>query len=165
MLPDADEFLRMMRAYFRRTATCMLITLIGVATPAYAQDKSTDAAINATLGDHTKYKQVILAFQKAINNHDAAGVAALVGYPIKVKIDGKDTIVKTKKSFVANYDKIITPAIAKVIKNQKYEDLMVSYQGVMLGQGEAWINGICLDNSCNKVDVKVVTIQGKSSAK
>ncbi|BAC89573.1 hypothetical protein [Gloeobacter violaceus] len=66
---------------------------------------------------------------------------------------------------VANYDKIITPAMANVIKNQKYEDLMVSYQGVILGQGEAQINGTCLDNSCNKVDVKVVTIQGKSSSK
>ncbi len=39
---------------------------------------------------------------------------------------------------------------------------MVNDQGVMLGQGEMWINGVCLDTACKRVDVKIVTIQPRS---
>jgi hypothetical protein len=32
----------------------------------------------------------------------------------------------------------------------------------MLGHGEAWINGLCRDNTCKDVEVRVVTIQPTS---
>ena len=52
-----------------------------------------------------------------------------------------------------------TPAIAETIKRQKYSQLMVNYKGVMFGNGEAWVNGICRDNACKDVDVRVVALQ------
>ncbi len=143
----------------RLVATVLLVVLVGAPTPAFPQPPNIDNAIDKVLGDHTKYKQVISALQQSVGEHDAAGVAVLISYPIKIKIDGKNTFIKTKQAFINNYDKIITPAIASVIRSQKYEDLTVNYQGIMFGRGEVWINGICLDNFCKKVKVKVVTIQ------
>ncbi|HKR75812.1 MAG TPA: hypothetical protein VJR95_04060 [Rhodanobacter sp.] len=45
--------------------------------------------IDQVLGDHTKYEPVILAFQKAVMTKDAAAIAALVAYPLKVRLGGK----------------------------------------------------------------------------
>lgn len=81
---------------------------------------------------------------------------------IGVKLDGKSTIIKTPNAFIRDYDRIITPAIAEVIKQQKYGALFINDQGVMFGRGEVWINGICVDSGCKWFDVKVVTIQGTS---
>lgn len=131
------------------------------AVDAAPDDNATDAAIDKILGDHTKYKSVINAYQKAVADGDKEGVAALVDYPLAVTIDGKQTSIKDAADFVRNYDKIVTPTIASVIKAQKYSELMVNGKGVMFGSGETWINGICKKDSadCSAFEVKVVTIQ------
>lgn len=124
-----------------------------------AGDKATDDAIDSNLGDHTRYRDVIDRFQKAVADKDAEAVAALVYYPFGATIGGKTVVIKDTAGFVAHYDKIVTAPIADVIVKQKYSDLFVNYKGVMFGSGEAWINGICKDNACKAFDVKVVTIQ------
>ncbi|RJG43582.1 hypothetical protein [Mesorhizobium sp. DCY119] len=128
--------------------------------PAYAQDsKTTNQAIDEALGNHAQYETVIKALQQGVKGKDAKAVAALVNYPISVKISGKDTEIKSEKDFVTHYDAIFTPKIAKVVEDQKYEDLFVNYQGIMFGDGQVWINGICKDSACKAVDAKIVTIQ------
>jgi hypothetical protein len=131
------------------------------AAPIAPDDTAVDAAIDNILGDHTKYQAVINAYQKAVVAGDEEGVAALVDYPLAATIDGKQTSIKDAADFVRNYDKIVTPAIAGVIKAQKYSELMVNGKGVMFGSGETWINGICKQGSadCSEFEVKVVTIQ------
>lgn len=115
--------------------------------------------IDQLLGDHTKYEPVILAFQKAVVAKDAAAVAALVAYPLRVKLGGKTVKIRDARDFVAHYDAIVTPEIAAAVGRQRYGALFVNAQGVMFGNGEAWINGICKDASCARFDVKVVTLQ------
>jgi hypothetical protein len=129
--------------------------------PTASDDSAVDAAIDNILGDHTKYQAVINAYQKAVAASDKEGVAALVDYPLAATIDGKQTSIKDAADFVRNYDKIVTPAIAGVIKAQKYSELMVNGKGVMFGSGETWINGVCKQGSadCSEFEVKVVTIQ------
>lgn len=132
--------------------------------PAPAQTATDDPtavnqAIDDMLGDHERYRTVILQFQKAVADKDAATVASLVDYPFTATIDGKQIKIADRQAFVRQYDKIVTPAIASTITQQKYSQLMVNYKGVMFGSGEAWINGICKDGACKKVDVRVVAIQ------
>lgn len=116
-------------------------------------------AIDDTLGDHARYQAVILRFQKAVADKDAATVASLVDYPFTATIDGQRIKVADSQEFVRQYGKIVTPAIADAITRQKYSQLMVNYKGVMFGSGEAWVNGICKDNACREFDVRVVAIQ------
>jgi len=129
-------------------------------------DSAVDAAIDKILGDHSKYKAVINSYQKAVTEGDKEGVAALIDYPLAATIHGKPASIKDAADFVRNYDKIITPAIAGVIKAQKYSDLMVSGKGVMLGSGETWINGICKPGSadCSEFEARVVRIQPSGSS-
>src|ERR1700733_2268048 len=135
------------------------ISVCAAAALAFAEDNATNGAINQAFGEHAKYEAVILSFQKAVAEHDSAAVAELVSYPISVAIKGRKTTVSNAKAFVANYDAIMTPDIVATVKNQKYEDLFVNSHGVMFGTGQVWVNGVCKDNSCKTLDVKVITIQ------
>ena len=152
-----------------RTQLASLIVLICVlVSPVLAQNtpadpKSVDQSIDSLLGDHTKVRQLVTDLQQAVAKHDAAAVAALVHYPIKVKLHGKPTYLNNPKAFIKNYDHIITPDIVAVIQNQKYEDLFVNYQGAMFGEGEVWITGFCVDNACKPPDIKVGTIQSNTN--
>lgn len=137
---------------------------LGVA-PALDDDTAVNASIDKLLGDHARYQAVIEAYRKAVGEGDKAAVAALVGYPLKVDLgDGKATIADPA-AFVRDYDRIVTPAIARAIAAQKYSELMVSSKGVMFGNGETWINGICRQGSadCSEFEVKVVAIQAGAS--
>lgn len=131
--------------------------LAAVASPALAQ--SVNQSIDTVLGDHAKYETVIRDFQARVASRDAPAVAALVRFPLTVRVAGKKTVVRNAAGFVQNYDAIVTPAIAKAIVAQKYEELMVNGQGVMFGSGEAWINAVCADRTCKTFEPKVVTIQ------
>lgn len=128
--------------------------------PANADDHGrVNAAIDAVLGDHAKYEQAIDALRKAVAAHDVPAVAALIAYPFTATIDGKPVRISGAKSFIDGYDRILTPPIVDVITGQKYGDLFVNDKGVMFGNGEVWINGVCQDKACKHPDVRVVTIQ------
>lgn len=142
----------------RRLLLAAPLVVAGIG-PAFADESSVNQSIDQLMGDHTKYQAVILALQKAVAAQDAKGVAALVSYPIGVEVNGKETVIKSAKAFEEHYSGIITPRIAKAVTEQKYGDLFVNYQGVMFGDGQVWIAGICKDNECKNFDVKVQTIQ------
>jgi hypothetical protein len=126
---------------------------------AFAEDDATNGAIDQAFGDHAKYQAVILSFRKAVAAHDSAAVAELVSYPISVSANGRKKIIPNAKTFIANYDAIMTPDIVSAVTKQKYEDLFVNSHGVMFGNGQVWVNGVCKDNACKTLDVKVITIQ------
>lgn len=127
-------------------------------------DAQVNQSIEEVLGDPAIYEPAIRAFQKAVAAHDVVAVARMADYPFNATIDGKPAKIKDAAAFAAAYDKIVTPAIAKVVSEQKYAELAVSGKGVMFGNGEAWINGICKDNECKAVDVRVVAIQASEAA-
>lgn len=126
---------------------------------ACAQAGSVNQSIDTVLGDHARYEPVIRQFQAAVVARDANAVAALVHYPITVQLGGKRVVLRSAEAFVPRYAEIVTPAVEHVVAAQKYDELMVNAQGVMFGQGEAWVSGICLDKACKRVDVKVITLQ------
>jgi hypothetical protein len=143
---------------FGRFLAAVTIGFLAIA-PAHAQDRTTDEAIRDVLGDPAVYRSAIEALQAAVKAHDAAGVARLVQYPIHVTIHGKKTTIANAQAFVANYDGIITLAIAATVANEAYADLFVNGQGIMFGSGEVWINGVCRDKACKSVDARIITIQ------
>lgn len=135
------------------------LALSAVASSAVARERTVDEQIGELLGDAAAYRAVIGKLQKAIRGQDAGVVAELVDYPIGVRVGGPQRIIRDAAEFVARYDTIITPEIALAVQDEPYDDLFVNYQGVRLGNGEIWINGVCRDNACRKSDPRVVTIQ------
>ncbi|TQM06603.1 hypothetical protein FB548_2975 [Pseudoxanthomonas sp. 3HH-4] len=132
-------------------------------TPEVADDPAAvNQAIDEVLGDHARYEAVIRQLQQAVAANDAVAVAALVDYPFSTVREGQPLEVADADAFVRDYDRIMLPAIAEAITRQKYSQLMVNYKGVMFGNGEAWVNGICKDDACKDVDVRVVALQPTS---
>ncbi len=117
------------------------------------------ARIERLLGDADQYETLFNNLQRGVAANDAAAVAALMRYPLNVHVGGNKRSVADAATFQREYSQIITPAIAKVIAGEKFDRLFVNGQGVMLGSGQVWMNGKCLDKECSKADAKVITVQ------
>jgi hypothetical protein len=129
-----------------------------VAASASAQDF--DAAVRELFGDDPEpYRAVIEGFQAAVREGDGAAAAGFVRYPIEVEVGGEERIVRDAAEFAAHFAEIVTPEIAAAVKNEPLAEMMVNYQGVMLGQGEVWVSGVCTDAACADPAVKVIAIQ------
>lgn len=136
----------------------------GAAAPPTAGAADTPASANGdvrqrieqVLGDAAQYETVFNAFQKAVNGGDRAAVVEEVRFPLNIANGARIT---GPGEFQRNYERILTPAVRKAIAAQKFDDVMVNQQGVMIGDGQVWLNGTCLDQACSRTEVKVVTIQ------
>ena len=153
-----------------RTRLASLILLASaVLPPTFAAAQAAPADLNKSIdmlvGDHVKVQHLLTDLQQSVASHNAAGVAALVHYPIKVNPGKKPFTVKNQKEFIRDYDRIITQDISEAILKQKYDALFVNSQGAMLGEGEVWITSICLDKGCKKSDIKIGTIQNTANLK
>ena len=153
---------------FRKVIVAALCAgwIVGAGTvPVLADtEANVNASIDSNLGDHARYETTIRAFQQAVTDGNKQDAAAFVRYPIVVTISGRKRTITSAAAFVRAYDSIMTPDIVAAVKGQKYEDLFVNYKGIMFGNGEVWIDGICLDRKCKSFVPKVVTIQhGPSS--
>ena len=114
------------------------------------------ARIDAVLGDAAQYEKVFNAFKTAVVGGDRAAVVEQVRFPLNIA-DGKK--ITGPGEFQRNYEKIITPAVVKAVSEQDFGKVFVNQQGVMIGDGQVWLNGTCLDQACTKTEVKVITIQ------
>jgi hypothetical protein len=156
-----------------RTQLASLILIAGAFLPSILHAAQTtptaptalDKSIDLSVGDHVKVHTILTTLQQAVAKHDAAAVAALVHYPIKVNPGKKPFTIKNEKAFIKDYDRIITPDISAAIFKQKYEALFVNSQGAMIGDGEVWITGFCRDKTCKQSDIKIGTIQDTKNLK
>lgn len=138
--------------------TC-LMALLAAAGPALADEASVNAAIDKNLGNHAIYETAIKAFRQAVAEGNKSDVAAFIRYPIVVEIGGKKRTIASHDAFERAYGSIMTADIVDAVKSQKYGDLFVNDQGIMFGNGEVWVDGVCLDRTCRHFVVQVVTIQ------
>ena len=140
-------------------------TLAAAQTAAPIALTALDKSIDLSVGNHVRVQQILTTLQQAVAKHDAATVASLIHYPIKVNPGKKPFTIKNEKAFIKDYDRIITHDIQDAILKQKYENLFVNSQGAMIGDGEVWITGFCRDKSCKQSDIKIGTIQDTKNLK
>lgn len=126
------------------------------APAAEAPAEDARARIETLLGDAAQYEKVFNAFKTAVVGGDRAAVVEEVHFPLNIA-DGKK--ITGPGEFQRNYEKIITPAVVKAVSEQDFGKVFVNQQGVMIGNGQVWLNGQCLDPACTKTEVKVITIQ------
>jgi len=126
---------------------------------AAAQTDEVNRRIEAVLGPAAPFEQAVKALQAAVAQQDAQKVAAMVSYPIRVMVAGKPVTLHGPAELVRQYPLIVTPDIAAAVTQQKYEELFVNARGVMFGDGQVWIAGICTKTDCSQVVAKVVAIQ------
>ncbi|MBN5143223.1 hypothetical protein JY471_11855 [Stenotrophomonas maltophilia] len=126
------------------------------AAPTDAPAEDARARIESLLGDAAQYEKVFNAFRTAVVGGDRAAVVEEVRFPLNIA-NGKK--ITGPGEFQRSYEKIITPAVVKAVSEQDFGKVFVNQQGVMIGDGQVWLNGECLDQACTKTEVKVITIQ------
>ena len=126
------------------------------APAAEAPAEDARARIESLLGDAAQFEKVFNAFKAAVVGGDRAAVVEEVRFPLNV---GGGKKITGPGEFQRNYEKIITPAVVKAVSEQDFGKVFVNQQGVMIGSGQVWLNGQCLDQACTKTEVKVITIQ------
>ena len=100
----------------------------------------------AGIENAAEFEAAFASLQKAVAANDRSRVADVVLYPLRVngwrdELKGKGTFMfATKPEIIDNYDEIMTPPVRKAIVEQKVANLFVNWQGVMVGNGEAWLS-------------------------
>lgn len=119
------------------------IAILALTGTAHSQ---TASSVNSTLdtlfGSHAPYQKFFDTLKKAVAEDDRQAIAALVDYPINVRINGKSTKINDTKHFVAVYDQIVTDKVKQAIAKQTYATLFANAEGVSIGDGEIWFSGL-----------------------
>ena len=137
----------------------LLVSLL-FAGPTLAQTADdVSGAINSIFGDAREFERAFVVIQAAAVEGDAATVASYVAYPITTNTGGNEITAENEQQFIDHYDTIMTEDVHHAIVSQAYENLFVNADGVMFGDGELWLNGICQDDACTGFDVRIITIQ------
>jgi hypothetical protein len=114
-----------------------------------------DARMDALFGSHQPYRDFFDQFKQAVAKGDRNAVAAMIAYPVAIHNAGKTSKLRTKREFLALYDRIFTPKLVDVVAKQEYGALFVRDQGAMIGDGEIWFGGVCRDKGCKQSEVRV----------
>lgn len=137
------------------------VTLLALlAAPVLAQTAAdTDATLDLEMGDHVPFKAAFEAIKAAVAADDAEALSAYIPLGEAIMVEGESRVFADEAEFVAAYHEVFTPEIVAAVEGQSYEALFVNSEGVMFGNGQLWLNGLCNDAACNSFDVKIVTIQ------
>jgi len=104
------------------------------------------------LGSDAAVEQFVANVKKAISKGDKIWLADNLFYPSKVRISEKLVLnLKNKNQFLSHYDKIFTVDFKSALSKTFSHNHFNNYQGVMIGDGEIWIN-----NALNATEAKPV---------
>lgn len=133
------------------------------ATPVFAQTVAdTDKAIDDVLGGpHAIYATAISDIQKALANHDVQGIAGYISFGEPIKVNGQDETITDLDDLSAKFDTLFNAKVVGAVTNAKYEGLMVNDQGIMFGDGELWISGVCDDSDCQLPFINIIAINNQ----
>ena len=137
----------------------LIAPLLAQASPLLADDASTDASLVMQFGTSAGFREVFDSLRAGVASKDAASVARVVHYPLRVHAGGKKVMIKSEKAFIKSYSKIMRPSIVKAVNEADYGSLFVNSQGAMIGNGEVWISSRCVDKACSRSRVGIITIQ------
>ncbi len=138
------------------SAVCLSAGSAGLAGAQTAAEVNSN--LNSLFGDHKPYEEFFAKLKKAVADGDKETVASMIDYPFQARLKGKAVKIRDQKHFVADYDQVVTAKVKDAVAKQTYPTLFANWQGVMIGDGEVWFNGICSDNSCKQQTVRIIAV-------
>lgn len=85
---------------------------------------------------------------------DSKAICAMVSYPLVTR-SGK---VTNPAACAGQYKRIFNQKVVDAVGRQRFENLFVNDQGVMIGDGEVWMSGVCKDKKCEKSDLRITRV-------
>lgn len=129
------------------------------ALPAMAQTADEVAErMTMLFGDAQPFIEAFETIQAAVAEGDGPTLAEYIPYGTPIRVDGAEVVLESEYDLYERYDELITPAIAEAVAAQSFDTLFVNADGVMFGNGEMWLSGICSDESCESFEVKIIAL-------
>ncbi|MDH5630793.1 MAG: hypothetical protein OEY96_11640 [Gammaproteobacteria bacterium] len=108
-------------------------------------------------GEHVIYKDFFFELKDLARTTQKEEISSLVSYPVNI-YGGEDTfVIKNNKDFLKYYDAIFDQGMLETIEKESFEELFANWRGVKMGGGQITYSGICLDDDCKKVNVKIIS--------
>jgi hypothetical protein len=94
----------------------------------------------AGIDDAAEAEKFFRDLQEAVAKDDHGRVAAMIHYPITVRISGRKVKVQKSGDLLKQYTLVLNRRVKQAVAQQKVDDLFVNWQGVMIGNGAIWFN-------------------------
>jgi hypothetical protein len=132
------------------------------ATPALAQTADeVNARIDTVLGPHAIYQTAIEAIQTALAEGSVEGIAGYIPFGETIFVNGGEEIIADEADLAARFGDLFNERVVSAVVDQPYETLFVNQDGIMFGQGELWLSGVCVDDTCADVFVNITAINNQ----
>ena len=132
------------------------------ATPAFAQTADdVNSQIDTILGSHEIYQTAIETIQEALADGDVAGIAGYIPFGESIKVNGEDMVIADEAELTDRFDELFNDKVVTAVVEQDYGSLFVNQDGIMFGEGELWLSGICVDEACEDVFINIVAINNQ----
>jgi hypothetical protein len=97
--------------------------------------------------------------QAGVRNNDMPAIASAVRYPLMV--NGRPYIY-TRDDFLNYTSRLITPEVKAAILEQRPEALVLTSEGILLGNGVVWLDSHCslskFDSDCRDEGIQIIAI-------
>lgn len=144
-----------------RPAIAILPTLFLLATalPAAAQsEEDVHASIENIHGDADGFFEIFSLLQDAVMLGDPVTVAQYALFPLAVNANGETYDVLEEQDLVDNFDMLVSADTQQALLSQDVADLIVTSEGVGIGNGALWITNVCLDDDCAQTQWGILSI-------
>lgn len=148
----------MTRAAAKLARLCIAFVMFAAAPLAAQSDHETSARLDALFGAHQPYEAFLAQLKEAVVAQDKEAVAAMIAYPLATRIAGVPVTLASEEEFLRRYEELITPPVVAAVRHQTWATLFANAEGVMVGDGAIWFSGVCGDDACADVAVRIIAI-------
>ena len=132
------------------------------AAPALAQTADdVNVQIEQLLGSHEVFETAIKTVQTAVTEHDVEGVAGYIPFGEPTMVNGEAVVIADETDLASRFDELFNEKVVTAVTAQDYAKLFVNQDGIMFGEGELWIGGVCVDEACNDFFVNIIAINNQ----
>ncbi|MCW0001972.1 hypothetical protein OE766_27570 [Pararhizobium sp. YC-54] len=142
-----------------KAALFLAATLSFLPVSASAQsDEEVYNRIESLHGNAGDLSEPLLSLVEAMGNSDAATIARLAEYPLRVAANGESYEILNADDFVENFDTLVTQDTRDAVAGQTFDQLFVNSDGVMLADGAVWMSNVCDNGDCSSSHWAVISI-------
>jgi hypothetical protein len=137
---------------------CAAALILAPAAPTLASESEAEARIETIHGHAEGFLDLLATLQETLVDGDPALIAEYAFYPLTINANGETYDVLEEADLIENFDRLVTPETQQAVIDQEIDDLIVTQDGVGLGNGTLWITNICLDDNCTETQWGILSI-------
>ena len=133
----------------------VLVLVFTPTTTVTGQDQTVGQRMERVAGLKAgEVRQFLIELKSRVAKADERWVCAVVQFPLESDRHSVRDATQCRAQYSAIFDKTVIDAIAA----QRFEALFVNARGVMIGDGEVWIAGVCRDNGCRSQSLRIIAV-------